>query len=522
MSPRAAWLGGLLAVLLAGPFGRPAPAAGVGVDPVQALRVWVQRLDRFRSDFDVESESKLRELLDEVRLVRLGAPERARECDVALLETAAHRWRARPERARMRDLKPGMDREVLVSLLAIQRLERLLDGGYGDELARWLGLEVLGRPDLYPLEQRVAAADLFHGRFHPDTQSVLFATARAEEPLLRETAFRSLSGWEDAAVHLFVLEALERERVSLPIALAHLEATREHLGPQALDRLRAYGSRLLVASDWRDAIRALRLMPILDVARSAPLLIEALAIWTRRLEDGSGTLRVQHEVLRELKRISGRSIGAHPDRWNLWWKAVQEGRVEALEGDGARAVTAATFFGLRPVSDRVLFVVDRSGSMASGFGTTGRTRYEEAVDQLVGFTEGLGDDGRFGVTLFHSGATRWRSKLADANQANRKAARRWLAARTPEGGTELYQGLATALQLDRKGRVDTTRLAADTVIVLCDGRTAEGPGWVDGWLESVNDEAQLVFYCVEIGRGGDGTLQRLANGTGGDYIRIDG
>ena len=65
------------------------------------------------------------------------------------------------------------------------------------------------------------------------------------------------------------------------------------------------------------------------------------------------------------------------------------------------------------------------------------------------------------------------------------------------------------------------------MIVLCDGRTSEGPDWVRGWLERVNDDAQLTFYCVQIGREGDrpprdDTLQQLAEGSGGDYIRIGG
>ena len=302
---------------------------------------------------------------------------------------------------------------------------------------------MIGRPERHSLQRRVVATDLFHGRHDPRTQSVLFATARSEEELLRETAFRALAGWPDPAVHVVMLGALERERVPLPIALEHLLAPAVELGPHALERLRAHAARLLLSDDWRQAIRGLKLMPALDSAHSAPVLIEALAVWNRRLEDGEGSLRVRHEVLRELKRISGRSIGAHPERWKLWWKAVQEGRVQTVEDTADGAVTEATFFGLRPVSDRVLFVIDRSGSMRSGFGTTGRSRYEEAIEQMLGFAANLGEDARFGVTLFHSGATRWRSGLVRASDSNRKAVRRWLAAKQPDGGTQLYTGLAT-------------------------------------------------------------------------------
>ena len=100
--------------------------------------------------------------------------------------------------------------------------------------------------------------------------------------------------------------------------------------------------------------------------------------------------------------------------------------------------------------------------------------------------------------------------------------RRWLLGKTPDGGTQLREGIRTALELDREGRVDVRRTAADTVIVLCDGATTEGPGWVRSWLQRSNEEAQLVFHCVQIGNTGDGTLQELADETGGDYVRIDG
>jgi hypothetical protein len=296
------------------------------------------------------------------------------------------------------------------------------------------------------------------------------------------------------------------------------------LDPQSLDALRGLVARLYTSPDWRDAARARSLCPALDTTRAAPLLIESLALWTQRLENGVGSRRIQHEILEELRRISGRSLGAFPERWNLWWMAVQEGRIAALDDEQgvARSVTSATFFGLRPVTDRVMFVVDRSGSMKSGFGTTGHSRYEEAIDQLVAFASNLGSAGRFGVTLFDSGARRWRSRLVEASPTNVNAAHRWLSTHKPDGGTQLRAGIATALDLDSQGRIKLERLEADTVIVLCDGGTAQGKGWVSDWLERFNEEARLIFHCVQIGGGGDGTLQALAEGTGGDFVTTGG
>ena len=91
-----------------------------------------------------------------------------------------------------------------------------------------------------------------------------------------------------------------------------------------------------------------------------------------------------------------------------------------------------------------------------------------------------------------------------------------------KGGTHLKAGVLTAMHLDKRGKVDLEALEADTVIVLCDGATAEGPGWVVPLLRRTNDEARLIFHAVQIGSGGDGTLEVLCEETGGDFVRVEG
>jgi hypothetical protein len=160
--------------------------------------------------------------------------------------------------------------------------------------------------------------------------------------------------------------------------------------------------------------------------------------------------------------------------------------------------------------------------MEARLGTGGRNRYEEACRQMIQFLEGLGPETRFGVTLFSTDGKRWRTRLTRADDAGLKAARSWLQAKRPDGGTNLRGGLFTGLEARRDGMLHPERIEADTVIVLCDGQTDRGPGWIDAWLDRVHDRTQLVFHCVQIGRGGDGTLERLAARTGGDHVRVDG
>jgi len=226
-------------------------------------------------------------------------------------------------------------------------------------------------------------------------------------------------------------------------------------------------------------------------------------------------------VLRELQRRSGRMIGASPEHWRGWWDAVRAGDAElaAAEGGDAEPVSRATFFGLRPESDQVWFVLDRSTSMSALLGTSGSSLYEEAIGQLLRYVESSGRGTRFGITLFSDETRVWRRKPTWATEHDLDAARRWLEANGPDGSTELLPALEETLHLRHDGTVDLAALEVDTVIVLCDGETAQGPDWVEPLLERVLEPTRIVFHCVLIGDRGDGTLEALAEGSGGTFLR---
>ena len=189
----------------------------------------------------------------------------------------------------------------------------------------------------------------------------------------------------------------------------------------------------------------------------------------------------------------------------------------------------------------MLFVIDRSGSMQSVFDPTTEspekrvpTRWEKASSELCGFVETLGERdvafvrrdceagerARFDVVVFHDDAEAWREKLVAANARNLAAARGWLLGQKPNGGTCLRRGLDLGLAAGPDGMPDPEQVEADTVIVLCDGATAEGSGWVDAWLKRVQPRLRLVVHAVQIGEGGDGTLEALSRGSGGQFVRI--
>ncbi len=149
------------------------------------------------------------------------------------------------------------------------------------------------------------------------------------------------------------------------------------------------------------------------------------------------------------------------------------------------------------------------------------TRWNEATEQLCSFVAGLGAKARFDVVVFHDFAESWRGKLVEAAPRQVEGARGWMRSQGPRGGTQLRRGVEQALHFRPDGEPELERIEADTLVVLCDGATAEGSGWVDAFLKRVNPRIRVVIHAVQIGTGGDGTLEALAKGTGGAFLRID-
>jgi len=433
-----------------------------------------------------------------------------------LVELASLGWEEHLDEAHPGDWREFMTRSSL------QELERRLAGP--PEVARYLGSEHLAAKPRFAHSHEVVCT-LFVGRYLEPTLLGLLRVAEQGEEAAAALAREALSGWSRPDVNRFWLDGLQERRVPSSAVASHFQAL-EEISEADHTELLALCGQLLVSEDWRDAIRAGRLVPALEPRRVVPVLIEGLALWDRRQAAGQSSRRVRHEITEALRTLSGRSMGPDVGAWNLWWSAVLEGRIALASERLARgeAPTTASFFGLRPVTDRVAFLIDRSGSMRNRFGTGSRSRHAEAIAQALQFLKSCGPETGFSLTVFSDAgrAETWRNKLVAANERNLEAAERWLVRKEPEGATSLLPGLSRCLRLGRGGVLDPERVEVDTVIVLCDGETDEGPAWVEPWLRSNQEGAQLVFHCVQVGHRGDGTLERLAKLTGGQFLRIEG
>lgn len=526
----------LLLVALSGPAPLPATAVGGGSvrggespqdGNLEELEAWLDDFRRNGPQTSPENVARLSQLTSDLRMIALTSPSRRPAVVLGLLDVAGVRSSEEVRVARRtRGISPPAPQTRRVRALGERELRALMNADSEETLPAWLAANVLASSS-QPADRRLAAVRLLDSVHAPSTRLALFGCAVDEDSReLRELATSALVGWDDDGVHTFMLGQLERQRVDSEWVTR--SSIRRHFASVSLDPRTSSGRAIyamtrsgMVSPDWREAFRALQLIVAVRDDPAVPALIDGLALWIDRRENDIGSRRIENEIVQELQRRSGRRIGAHPDRWRQWWRVTSEklGSPEDQE-ERATETTWAGFFGLRPVTDRVVFVIDRSRSMRQPFGDQDMTRYSAAIEQMTGFLRELGPQTRFRVVVFSAEFDSWKDRLQPATKANLRSAERWLRYRTPEGGTFLEPAIRHVLRLDDEGRPDLSRLEADTVIVLCDGETAEGPGWVSALLEGPNEEAALAFHSVLIGGDDDGTLPALAAGSGGDFVKV--
>ncbi len=407
--------------------------------------------------------------------------------------------------------------------------DRILAGGAGESVLGWMELELFFSPTIGDLPaRRTALARLLTLR-RPAMEGALLTLARDESDLLRPELLDALAQWQAEATDLYLVRLLGQvspagaQRQPFNLVLTRLEEGDATLGTRAKVALKERVGIMIVSTDWRKALRGLAIVSKLDPTDSVPLLLHALTVWERRLESGHGARRVVSTVTNTLKLISGRSAMASQSRaWNTWWGAVQSGDSPLhVEGQAhGESRTSARFFGLAPQSDQVTFIIDRSGSMEAGWGTTGHNRYVEAVEQMTRFLQISGPATRFEVILFSDSLKRSAGGLVPATARNIARARKSLLSRSPNGGTDLRPAVEMVMGVRRFG--PQVQPESDTVVVLCDGDTVSGSHWVEPFLHQYNLNACVKFECVLVGTKGDGSLEALAQHSGGSFVRIDG
>jgi len=198
-------------------------------------------------------------------------------------------------------------------------------------------------------------------------------------------------------------------------------------------------------------------------------------------------------VYRTLQRLT-RHRESEPEawlRWYAWHRAEHDGAVEASRYAAPEAVR---FYGIPIVGDRILFVVDTSGSMADPlalrptnqqdrFSKIGRTRTE-----LIKTIEALNDHKRFNAIFFDDSVHALFKELVLATRENRLKAVTRIKGLSGSGWTDFGAAVLAAFGKRRMGEAiplprapDTVRHAStrrrilpDQIVLLSDGMPSKG------------------------------------------------
>lgn len=257
--------------------------------------------------------------------------------------------------------------------------------------------------------------------------------------------------------------------------------------------------------DWR--VRA----AAIDLARSAAskdLVTKLIA----RLKREKGRLR--HDALVALREITGAGFG-DAKSWQSWWKEAQADVTipmkDAPSGGRTRTdPTAAAYWDMPVVSDRITFVVDTSGSMKKPFGTGDSDRLEQAQAQLRAILEKLPKGSKANVIAFSAGAVNMFDDLSSLSSRRLKGAKKFVDALESKGPTNVYAALAAAFSQDE----------VDTIYLLTDGRPSSGTvadvGAIRGWARLWNAGRMVRLHTIALGNKSD-LLKDFATDSGGVY-----
>ncbi len=331
----------------------------------------------------------------------------------------------------------------------------------------------------------------------------------------------------------FLRDALARERDAAAIA-----ATIESLaliGDQAI--VPELLGKWLDHEDWVVRAAALRALAHLRVREAIPALIERL---------GTSQGRDTTDLREGLCSLTARDFRANAELWQRWWRDEgQEFQVPSLEeveraADDAERSVGVTFFGISTTSQRVIFIVDLSGSME--FSMVPRNNPNDDPNRPFDLPRGseisrltalkrdllrvlgeLDDGALMNLVLYASDVWTWQDKLVEMDEKKREAVLEYVDSLRAVGGTNIYGALREALDLaGAKGGGKWSEPLVDTFFLLTDGRPSVGVTTnADEILEFVrerNASAGIVIHTIGLSGAQDAYLLRnLAEQNGGTY-----
>jgi hypothetical protein len=365
-------------------------------------------------------------------------------------------------------------------------------------------------------------------------QTLLRAQRKAKHGARRRT-LAMLGSARIESVQARLLELLEAEKEAAARAtLIDTLATGEY-PPFAGILL----DKLILDPSWHVKSRAAAAMATMRLERAIPILID-------RLEVEEGRLKTDYQEA--LISLTGENFNTNVTLWRRWWEENGAGfevppidEIDRKVNAEAKARVGTTFFGISTESQRVLFVLDLSGSMAFSMVPRNNpeddprrphdmprngehSRLDEAKLALAKAIGGTDEGSTFNVIFYASDVWSWQDNLVEMTTETRSDALRMIEELSCVGGTNIYGALAVALEMAGAESGDEwSEPEIDTIFFLSDGRASVGlttdPDDILGFVKDLNASSGIVIHTIGLSGAQDAYLLRsLAEENGGKYV----
>jgi Mg-chelatase subunit ChlD len=217
------------------------------------------------------------------------------------------------------------------------------------------------------------------------------------------------------------------------------------------------------------------------------------------------------EIVDALRGLTGKPFGYAPGTWKEWWTKARE---EFTIPDQAVAIASSqagmtTYHGVPVLSNRIVFLLDRSGSMGETSGSD--TRMEQAKKELSRVLSQLNPAAQINMIFFDDKVEPWHKGLLPI-KTHLKDAQAAVANVVPRGQTNIFDSLDFAF----------SHKEADTIYLLSDGDPTAGriidPDDILKEIRRVNRLRQIVIHTISFGA--SPFLKRLAEQNGGQYVEM--
>jgi uncharacterized protein YegL/HEAT repeat protein len=332
-----------------------------------------------------------------------------------------------------------------------------------------------------------------------------------------------------------ILRAAAKEPMA-DVVVAALDSISRRNEAEALD--------LLVAAlaDGRWQVRAMAAEGLANLGRAAavPPMIAALAKAESRGIDDLGAA---------LRKLTGQKFPPVAAAWEEWWTKAGAGfrgpndpggasPGGAEGGDGATADGGGnriSFYGIESRSDKVIFILDFSGSMAfpGSEAVKSRKKIDILYEQMRKTLTGLPDGTKFNIVAFSFDVRLWKKQSAVRDAKIAKEAIDWVEKQKVDGGTNIYDALDTAFRLVGVGAADKNyQPNYDTIFFMTDGVPSAGrirdTDAILGEVRRWNEGRRIKLHVVGMGGkeekgqpGGGGGGRKSHSGQRGDDIDKD-